>query len=139
MLEFGHVELGYSRSQSTIVGATGTFDTDRVWIGAAYQLLRDVGIWGRASYFRNTGEGPSTNSELFEVGTGYALTTWLAVQASYQFRYQDQVLIADASSSGDVYTDVVQIGFFASYPVGQGLSGPSPWIFPGSGVGLGTY
>src|SRR5207249_2097340 len=138
-LRLGHVELAYSRSQGTIVGATGTFETDRVWVGAAYQLIRDVGIWGRASYFRNSGEGPATNSELFEVGTGYALTSWLAIQAAYQFRYQDHVLISGASSSGNVYTDVVQIGFFVSYPTGQVPAGPSPWTYPGSGVGLGTY
>ena len=93
---------------------------------------------GEGSPIRNSGEGPATNSASFEVGTGYALTSWFSIQASYQFRYQDQVLISDASSSGDVYTNVVQIGFF-SYPVGQAIAGPSPWAFPGSGVGLGTY
>jgi hypothetical protein len=139
LFERGNVELAYSRTQNTIVGAVGTFDTDTVWLGGAYQIRPDFGIWSRVSYFRNSGEETATNSELFEIGTGYALNTWLSIQATYQFRYQDNVLVSNASSSGDVYTNVVQIGFFVSYPMGGAPSLPSPWVVPGSGVGLGTY
>jgi hypothetical protein len=107
---WGTVRLGYSRSQSLVVGRTGAQTVDMFTAGLGARPQRDVGLALVGSASRIEEDGPAGDTWTYAItATGtYAITNWLAARLSYEYSYED--------SAQAIQRHVVILSLDLSYP-----------------------
>ena len=85
------VTLSYARSAFLGFGAAGFIETNYLDVRAAYSFRR-VRISGRPAVYRNSLSGLDARSYRLDVGSAVDLTRWLALETTYQYKYQDRAI-----------------------------------------------
>ena len=86
------IDVSYARSAFLGFGASGFIDTNRVEARVGYIIDRRLRLSARPAAYRNSLSGLPARSYRFDGGVSYDLTRWLAVDGSYQYKYQDRAL-----------------------------------------------
>jgi hypothetical protein len=103
--------LGYSRSESFVIGQAGSVNTESVTGTIGFEPLRSLTMNLGASFTRFSG-GTTSDTTAYGVNAdaSYPILRWLAVRASYSFGFQDQ-------NTGGIRHNVFSLGLTASYPI----------------------
>lgn len=107
---WGAVGLSYTRSQSLVVGRTGSQTVDSFSASVGARPWRDVSLGLIASANRiedEVGSGDTWTYAVTASGT-YAITNWLAARLSYEYSYED--------SAQSIQRHVVILSLDLSYP-----------------------
>jgi predicted porin len=119
-LEHGEVSLGYTRTQTTVVGRGGVGETDAVIALLSYDFLPTLRLRGGPSFYRTTFADSDAKVYRIDVEVIYQLTRWLALELSYAYSLQQGVLGVGPGTAGsaddEISRNVVMLRLTASYP-----------------------
>lgn len=91
-LEAGEIGLLYARSQTTVVGESGTATSDSVSLPIRYKFLPRFEAGLLPSFSRTTRSSFETKVYGMKLDGTYEITKWLSLVASYEYRLQKGVL-----------------------------------------------
>lgn len=87
-LKRGEVSFTYARSQTTVIGRTGTLDTESFAAAVTYQPLRFLQVSAAPSFFKSTNATFKAKVYRVNLGATYQITKWLSLVGSYEFSLQ---------------------------------------------------
>jgi hypothetical protein len=119
-LEHGEIALSYARTQEVSTGVGAVVDTNSVSGLLTYRLLPFLQVSVEPLLARNTSDSSNANVYQIRLSSTYQINKWLSLQGSYYFSYQqgslDSSTGAYQNNNGDIYHNIVFLGFVIAYP-----------------------
>ena len=113
-LDRGELTFGYARSQSTVLGESGTVETDTFEVTALYSPDRYWQFRAVPSYVIS--KRGRFDAEVFRTSfeVSYQLTNYLSFIGAYEFSNQDGSLVGPGG--GDITRNVIMVGIVLTAP-----------------------
>jgi hypothetical protein len=119
-LKHGEVALSYSRTQDISTGVGAAIDTNSVSGLLTYRLLPFLQVSVEPLLARNSSDSSNANVYQIRLSSIYQINKWLSLRGSYYFSYQqgslDSNTVAEQNNNGDIYHNVIFLGFVIDYP-----------------------
>ncbi|MBI4526144.1 MAG: hypothetical protein HY695_20285 [Deltaproteobacteria bacterium] len=92
----GEVSFTYARTQASVVGESGTVDTDGVTLEAKYRILPPLEISAAPSFHTNKQGTAQSDVYRIKLEANYRLYSWLSLVGSYEWVHQNGILLPPA-------------------------------------------
>jgi hypothetical protein len=113
-LDQGVLGLAYTRSETTVIGRTGTATTETLGATLGYSLGSSIEIRAAPSFLSSTLGGLQADVFIMNLEVGYRIARYLTLIGSYEFSTQHGSLTAPGG--GEITRNVVLLGLVIAAP-----------------------